>query len=334
MFQKPYPSPSCQSNIDCSPAQLCHLGSCFEISCSSDLNCPNNAQCVNSYCHPLSCNIGNDCPTGSSCISGSCINVGTVCSSNSDCPPQLSCFNNVCIQCILNSTCPSGQGCFNQSCRFPFPDETKPNMVTYLSPSQSNGNVLAPPAYLCPSSSCGLNSTDIPISCSSSTSCPSSCPFCLNNYCRCTQGDLYEYCSSDSDCLSGLCSQTSIGKICSFPGGDCSFNYDPNVSNSSLGYCPISNPYCVNGKCSPVSLGAICGGSSLPHDICSNPSSLGISSISLDGMGFFCVNGICQNTPGPLNSLCSNDSSCMFFQHYSFVCSLSHNGQSRCISPN
>ena len=321
LFWKPVtPSPSCATNLDCSNGQICQLGVCAELSCNSDSDCPNNASCIQSYCYPLTCNTGNDCPAGSACISGTCFNTGTPCSSNATCF-HLTCANSVCVQCLSNSDCPIGQGCFSNSCRYPYDGETGPNMITFLSPAQANGNVTAPPAYFCPASNCGTGQHPHPIPCTSpGQSCPSSCQYCVNNYCRCTQGQLYESCRSNSDCVSGLCSDTEIGTICVPSGGECAFNYN---GTGCQGCCSPSNPYCVNGKCSNVSLGAICGSKSLPPDMCNNPLSLGSSGttgITDNGMGFFCVNGTCQNDPGPLNSLCAGDS-CAFIYNNSLVCS-------------
>ena len=330
LFWKPFPpSPSCETNINCPNGQICQLGVCVEIICNSDSDCPNNSICIQafppslnsklSYCYPLSCNIGNDCPKGTSCLSGTCINIGTPCTSNSDCF-QLTCINNVCVQCLSNSDCPIGQGCFNQSCRYPYDNETSPNMITYFSPAQNNGNIVAPPSYFCSSSNCGVSGQNLPIPCDSFNDiCPITCQYCVNNYCRCTQGQLYEQCHQNTDCLSGLCTDTKLGKICVPAGGECAFNYN---GSDCKGCCTVNAPYCVNGKCSDVSLYAICGGNDLPPDMCNNPLSLGAigtTGITNDGMGFFCVNGTCQNTPGSLNTLCSGDS-CEFIHNGALVC--------------
>jgi len=320
LFWRPVPpSPSCETNINCSSGQICQLGVCVEISCSSNSDCPNNTSCIQSYCYPLTCNIGNDCPTGTACISGFCVNTGTSCTSNADCF-QLTCMNTVCVQCLSNSDCPTGQGCFNQSCRYPYDGETGPNMITYFSPAQNNGNIAAPPGYFCSSTNCGIGGQSQPIYCAgSSGTCPGSCQYCVNDYCRCTQGQLYEGCQVNTDCISGLCSETEWGNICVPTGGDCAFNYN---GTGCQGCCTVSSPYCINGKCSNVSLGAMCGGSGVPPDMCNNPLSLGAvgtTGITNNGMGFFCVNGTCQSTPGSLNTLCSGGS-CSFIQNGALVC--------------
>ena len=303
LFWRPVPpSPSCETNNDCSNGQVCQLGNCIEIICNSNADCNNNDICIKSssypsvsYCYPLNCNMGNDCPTGMACISGTCISVGTPCQSNSDCQ-QLTCMNNVCVQCSSDSTCPIGQGCFGQTCRYPYKGDTGSNMINYYSPAQINGNIVAPPGYFCSNTDCGVENLNFPLYCGNTRSCPNKCPYCVNNFCRCTPGQIYEECRSNSDCISGLCSQTLIGNICVPDGGECAFNYN---GTGCLGCCSITNPYCVNGKCSNVSLGAICGGTGLPLDMCSNPLSLGAigtTGISNNGMGFFCVNGSCQNS--------------------------------------
>jgi len=331
LFWKPTPSsPLCQSNTDCSLQQSCDFGICVEINCSSDSDCPNNNICINHYCYSPHCTFGNDCPIGTACLSNTCVPIGSPCSSNSNCH-QLSCFNNVCIQCISNSDCPSGQGCFNNSCRYPYIHETSPDMLTFSSPAQENGNISAPPAYFCQSSSCGTGPFLHPISCDSNTSCPSNCQYCVNGSCRCTPGELYEICSSNTDCISGLCSHTSLGSLCVPIGGECAFNYNGSDCD---GCCNRINPYCINGKCSNLSLGAICGSPDLPPDMCNNPLSLGAvgnTGISNDGMGFFCVNGSCQSTPGLFNDLCSGNS-CTHIHDTSFTCINTISNQMRCLT--
>lgn len=319
---------SCSNDNNCGVGQICQAGFCVEKICTSDSDCNGNGLCINSYCTTFTCQIGNDCInsglTGTACVNGSCIKLGTTCQSNNDCL-NLSCMNQQCVQCLSNSSCPIGQGCLNQSCRYPYDGETGTNMINYTSPAQNNGNITAPPGYFCPVTICGTgpNNQD-PINCDSGTTglsdiCPSSCPFCVNSVCRCTQGDILESCQNNSDCSSGICSDTDQGKLCIPPGGDCISNY--NGTGGTL-ICPISRPYCVNGTCSQVSLGAVCGITGLPPDLCSNPQSLGVAGptgITPNGMGFFCVNGTCQENPGQLNSQCSTGS-CGFIENGILVC--------------
>lgn len=336
VYWRPIPqSPSCSTNNDCGIGQICQLGSCVEILCSSNNDCTTNQSCINSYCTALSCETGNDCPTGSACVFtgfqnitpigssnssiGSCINVGTSCSSNADCF-NLSCMNQICVQCLSNTDCPTGQGCFNQACRYPYDGETGPNVINYFSPAQNNGNISAPPGYFCLATNCGTGTnSQNPITCNSSTVCPTTCPYCVNGNCRCTQGQIFENCQHGSDCLSGICSTTDSGTICAPNGGECSFNFN---GTGCQGCCSISNPYCVNGKCSNSSLGAMCGSTGLPADMCYNPLSLGAvgtTAMSPNNMGPFCVNGFCQQTPGVLNELCS-DNSCVFIEGKVLTC--------------
>lgn len=309
------PATSCTSNLNCSVGQICQLGSCVEQTCSTDSNCNNNEICINSYCHALTCLIGNDCPTGTACISGSCVAVGSPCSSNSDCF-ELTCKNGFCVQCNQSSDCETGQGCFNSSvCRYPYDGETGAAMITYISPAQNAGNITAPPAYFCPTSSCGTGPNNInPITCTGGTGnndCPTNCPFCVNGVCRCTSGEIYETCSRNNDCTSGLCHRGD--KICIPSGGQCAYNFNNNEEPCEL-CCTVGFPYCVNGVCSKISMGAMCGSTGLPEDMCSTPQSLGgvgPTGITPNGMGFFCVNGTCQQNPGTLNQQCTTNS-CQF----------------------
>lgn len=319
-WRPPIPATSCQSDNNCSIGQICQSGFCVEQICTSNSDCNSNGLCINSYCTSFNCLVGNDCPTGTACTNGSCVKIGGSCQSNSDCF-GLSCMNQVCSQCLTNSNCPSGQGCFNNVCRYPYDGETGPSTITYISPAQNNGNITAPPGYFCPSLSCGTGpNTQDPFLCGNDSDlCPASCPFCVNSVCRCTSGALLEECRSNSDCASGLCSHTDNGKLCVPLAGECAFNYN---GTGGIKVCPISKPYCVNGTCSSVSLGAFCGSTGLPFDICNNPQSLGspgITGITQNGMGFFCVNGTCQENPGGLNSLCT-PGSCTFIDNGALVC--------------
>jgi hypothetical protein len=102
-------------------------------------------------------------------------------------------------------------------------------------------------------------------------------------------------------------------------GGECLFN---STITGCTGCCPSSKPYCVNGTCSTVSLGAVCGSTGLPFDLCNNPQSLGAvgpTGITPNGMGFFCVNGTCQENPGNLNDQCT-PGSCGFIESGILIC--------------
>ena len=323
---------SCQNNNNCGVGQMCQLGACVEITCTSDSDCNGNGICINSFCTPLTCQSGNDCPTGTACMSGDCVQVGQSCQINSDCF-ELSCMDNICVQCITNSNCTGGQGCFDNICRFPYAGETGVNVLNFPSVAQENGNISAPPGYFCPSNNCGMTGT---ISCGNSGSsgtCPSSCQFCIDSVCRCTPGQNLEPCNTNSDCISGICGSTELGRVCIPSGGECISNYN---GTGGIRVCPVSRPYCVNGICSLASLGAICGASGMPDDLCSNPQSLGVvgpTGVSPNGMGFFCVNGTCQQNPGQLNSLCT-PGSCEFIQEGVLICAQTSSStipQSRCI---
>ena len=307
---------SCQSGNNCGVGQICQANGCVEITCTADSDCMGNGICINSFCTSFSCQNGNDCPTGTACVNNNCIQIGRKCQVNTDCF-ELSCMNNSCVQCLTNSNCPLGQGCFNNVCRFPFAGETGLNQINYPSPAQGNGNITAPPGYFCSTNICGLTG---PISCTGTNNCSSSCSFCVNSVCRCTPGQNLESCTSNSDCISGICGITELGQVCIPSGGACIANYN---GTGGVRICPVSQPYCVNGLCSTTSLGAVCGATGLPPDLCNNPQSLGVigpTGITPDGMGFFCVNGQCQEFPGQLNELCTSNS-CGFIQDGILVCS-------------
>ena len=318
IWRIPLPATKCETSNQCNVTQVCLSGVCDEKICKSDSDCNGNGICINSYCTTYTCRNSNDCPTNSNlaCVTGECIKTGTTCKSNTDCH-GLQCINSICSQCISNLDCPTGQGCFNQTCRFPYAGETGTNVINYESPAQDNGNITAPPGYFCFTNNCGTGPSGTnPISCAGDAACPNTCESCVNSICRCTLGQDSEKCRANSDCASGLCSSE---KICIPSGGECDHNYQ---APGCTGCCPTTSPYCVSGKCSPVSLGAICGATGMPGDLCSNPQSLGVSGptgITPNGMGFFCVNGTCQNTPGVLNELCTTGS-CAFINNTALTC--------------
>lgn len=307
--------PSCQNNSDCLIGQICQRDVCVEHLCTTDDECENGV-CVAPYCYAARCENGNDCGE-LACVEGACVTTGATCGQNGDCR-NLNCLNGRCVQCQVNSDCPVGQGCFNQACRYPYPGETGTNLLFYPSMAQGHGNITAPPGYFCSKTICGNEYR--PCGLTGQTGCGSSCPYCINAVCRCTAGELYETCAQNSDCLSGLCSETQFGRVCVPPGGACAFHY--SVTGCS-GCCPVpSEPYCVAGKCSATSLGAMCGSTGSPPNLCNNPSALtGIpnTGISPDGMGFFCVNGTCQEHPGTFNQQCT-PGSCQFLTDRAFVC--------------
>lgn len=323
LWKPPISSIPCQSNSQCNIGQTCQAGNCVAISCSTNNDCQSNGICVKSFCQQLTCLQSNDCPGANmACVNNICRTIGNTCQSNADCN-DLSCTNNMCIQCTNNSNCPTGQGCFNNICRYPTSGETGTNFINYPSMAQSNGNITAPPGYVCSTSDCGQTAT----SCPSNELCPSKCPFCISSVCRCTAGADLEPCRSNGDCLSGLCGQTELGQVCIPEGGECISNYN---GTGGIRVCPMTRPYCVNGTCSTTSLGAVCGSPGDPFDLCRNPQALGApgqTGLAPDGMGFFCVNGLCQNEPGQLNQLCTADS-CEFIETGAFVCS---NDTQRCI---
>lgn len=333
-WRQTIPTTSCQTNNNCNIGQICQAGICVEISCSADSDCMGNGICINSFCTALTCQNGNDCPTGTACVNNACIQVGRTCQSNADCF-ELSCMDTgisggICVQCLSDFNCPIGQGCFNNTCRFPNPGETGTNLLNYVSIAQENGNITAPPGYFCPTSSCAGTGGDV-IACTGTETCPNSCSFCVDSVCRCTPGQILEPCRDNTDCASGLCGNTELGQVCIPMGGECISNYD---GTGGIRVCPIFRPYCVNGICSTTSLGAVCGATGLPPDLCNNPQSLGvtgITGITSEGMGFFCVNGTCQSNPGQLNSLCT-PGSCEFIEEGILVCTETSSNMMRCLT--
>jgi hypothetical protein len=319
VWQPTQPAPSCETDQNCSIGQICQRNSCVEITCTTNDDCENGI-CISPYCYSEQCLTGNDCPNGSACVNNVCVKTGNTCQNNTNCR-NLTCLNNRCVQCQVNSDCPTGQGCFNNACRYPYPGETGTNLNFYPSIAQQNGNITAPPGYFCSRTVCGTGTDgldNIPCGITGATGCPSTCSYCINSVCRCTAGQLYEPCSENTDCLSGLCSVTKLGKVCVPSGGLCAFNYS---STGCTGCCPFpSEPYCVSGKCSANSLGALCGNTGSPPDLCNNPSALtGVTGTITDNMGFFCVNGFCQQNPGLLNQQCT-PGSCQFLNNNAFIC--------------
>jgi hypothetical protein len=199
--------------------------------------------------------------------------------------------------------------CLNNVCQFPSTETTALGYNIFISLAQNNGNVTAPQAYACPSNICSEQQ------CSSSVSCPISCPYCINDVCRCTKGVLFENCASNNDCESGVCEETEMGSICIQKGGLCAFNYKPEGCS---GCCPSASlPYCSEGICSSSSLGSVCGATGMPYDLCNNPQSIGSNIVK--ELPYFCVNGICSDRLGKLNDFCTANS-CEFINGEAFSC--------------
>lgn len=301
----------CSTNQNCSPSQICSDGHCLEVTCSTSTQCPNGI-CVDGYCWNSVCQTGNDCDSGSACVNGYCIAVGMACESNSNCPAGIECRNGICAQCQVDTDCGIGEGCFTGGCRYPYPGETGTGMLMFPSDSSNRGNVTAPPGYFCPQSNCGLTGIGGPIGCTGSSSCPSSCSFCIDNVCRCTAGELYEPCTQNRDCLSGVCGSSIYGQVCIPVGGQCAFNYS---LTGGTGFCPSSlEPYCVDGRCSSNSLGALCGSDRDSSNLCSTG-------------GYFCVNGRCRDSVGTLNQQCSGNA-CLTVDTTNFICGPKENQNS------
>jgi hypothetical protein len=329
LWKPAVPAPICAVSTDCGPNQVCQAERCQEAVCANDSDCENGL-CVAKRCVAYRCEISNDCPTGTACLEGSCIKIGTTCKSNSDCQ-NLSCVNGSCVQCTADTHCPGEQGCFANVCRYPYAGQTGNNLINYPSQAQANGVIAAPPGYFCPTSDCGTTGGTA-MSCLGTQACPSSCGYCVNSVCRCASGKLTEQCRANTDCESGLCRNN----VCVAGGGECTTNYNGNSSFVPLGSCPLANPYCVNGTCQAASLGAACGASGMPADLCNNLQALGIAGqtgFSPDGMGFYCVNGFCQERPGDLNDQCVAGS-CATVQGTAFTCaavSTPSIAQQRCV---
>lgn len=295
---------SCTMNGDCPFDQTCVEGQCRARTCtgSSDTSCTGGI-CLDGYCAFDLCLYSNQCPNGApACVDGLCQGINGTCTSNNDCR-GLTCRNGKCVQCATSVECSLGEGCFTTTggggvCRYPNLAESLPNFVNYPSTANLIGNVLAPRAYLCPDASCGSSAQ----SCSATQACPSSCPYCVNDTCRCVAGQDREICVKDDDCLSHTCRPIGGNNYCIPPGGECLNNYQGgNLS------CPKTKPYCVEGVCSTSSLGAVCSTPFSAPNLCSDPAVFGLTAIT-EPVGPFCVDGRCQAEPGQLNQFCTGGS--------------------------
>lgn len=310
IYSRRYPAgSSCINTIDCTPGQVCITNQCTVVPCQTDTDCVEDSRCINQVCQLRTCHSGNDCPAGLACTQGRCVRIGGQCDSNLGCS-GLSCMNGRCVDCTASDQCPTGQGCFSGICRYPQTGDNLEGLITYLSPSQNRGDIAAPPGYFCTVNQCGNQDFD-PIPCATATQCPDSCSSCVNGVCRCIKGDLYESCTVNTDCKSDNCIDSDLGRVCGFAGGsDCLFNY--NGLNDVNGVtpancpdcCPSTTPYCVNGACAIASDDALCGYQNARSDICFNTGT-GEPNAAPDGMGYFCVDGRCTNTPGFYNQQCT-----------------------------
>ena len=273
------PGISCSSSGQCRNGD-CVDGICTQTVCETSDDCKHGS-CANGYCYNTNCRFSNECESGEACSSGICIPIGTPCADNKDCF-NLSCVGKVCQQCSTDGDCLAGQICNANICKYP---ETS----DFMSTSKERGNVVAIPAYSCPS-------------CVANTPCDDvspTCPYCVNGFARCTKGELFESCVAGTDCLSGKCGDSPYGQVCVL-GTGCAYNYGTTGLPDDTGVCGVNEPFCVRGKCSTVSSDAICGGVGMADDLCQGTVG-----------GSFCVNGRCSGVQGTLGDFCV-EGSCLF----------------------
>ena len=344
---KTHTTKTCYTSKGCDLSETCVAGYCKKATCNTDKDCQEGF-CSDGICPLQYCTRSDDCPKNAACTTvrnnqthqsvNICVHTGSGCTNDQECPANLRCLAGVqglgssasmsCVQCASNKDCPVGSACSLGSCHHPLNKDDKiDGYLTVMSTAPTNGFPDAPDGYYCDTNKCGTS----PVTCDKDNPCSSSCPFCVNGSC-CTAGYVSEGCLANSDCSSGVCADGT----CLDKGGKCLYNYSKQhsyagnihslladggrpVSADNM-HCPIHQPYCVNGTCS-LSQGAECGGS-YPVDTCYNPAALG-STTSFDGKAPFCVDGICSATPGLLNNICSDDTSCLPRMH----CSKDHRCQ-------
>ena len=324
LFQ-PLNSINCDSDYHCPYGTYCVPGDhryCDVKRCVANSDCDPNGnlvclfvgQGVSGFCNYLECDNIGDCPIGSACANGVCVKYGNPCSTSNDCyHSSLSCIitepgkTGICGQCNLQTDtvkdCGDSQICDSAEyvCR---PKCEHDNQCS------SDGS------FICAGAHCCLK--DVPL------------PYYVDGNYTCRQGVIGQGCSGDGDCASGYC----LGKICSNKADNCVYNYDENVTGNLTGYCGKSLPYCSRGKCSATSEGAPCSHFAwhtgdafnafnacniLPVQI-SGQATVGTKTVPTSGyVGAsgasgpsitFCVNDICQISPGLINDRCTDDKDC------------------------
>lgn len=281
----------------CKEGETCINGVCETINqltpCSVDSQCEIGFHCSKGYCVNTCINEAS-CPGSQVCIKGLCklrmCREGIECADNEGCLPLDN--HSYCvgaISCTSEYPCPEGLICEGGVCKqcitggdCPTSICEKGRCATCLSPND------VPLAECAVAGTCSLSGTCCPLEglkkrCKSEADCPTANPHCLKavpeqtGFCTCTKIKDGLPCTNNSQCISGKCKEVCYSQEC-FNSIQCK-----------------AGEYCKNQLCSKDILDSYCTLSST--DACRRE-------------GNYCVNNICQKTPGTYGSSCLADKDC------------------------
>lgn len=289
----------CTTDNQCYPGMSCSTdkGYCESIVCKTDSDCSGSQGCVNGTCTTQACKETSDCSENEMCYHARCIPSGSTCASSSDCNGgAIPCIGGVCQVCATNSDCKNGGYCSNGSC------------VNNCSGNCSSGEVCVSNKI----QQCCQDDGNCGKSCSS-TGTSSSCKYCVNNIYSCKQGEVFETCTSDTDCASGKCLMDSaLGNVCAYINNQsCISNYD---SNSNFPYaCTSEHPYCSKGGCIDTPLYSKCDVNNPCRTANLNTSDPPTYTTDVTGTySYYCVSGFCRENPGSYGESCITTADCAY----------------------
>lgn len=289
----------CSTDNQCSIGTTCSNGTCVDIVCSTDIDCEGSQQCISGFCIEKVCTTNSDCSQyGEACSGGFCVPYGGTCTTSLDCNNgAIGCVGGVCAQCSTSSDCQNGY-CSNGLC------------INSCQGMCSNGDVCVQnKQQVCcsPDPNCGQTCV---------TQGTGACNYCVNGIYTCKQGETFEGCSADSDCVSGKCFIGSDkGNVCGYvESSECVTNYDP-INPTINGSCGSGAPFCSKGTCSTVPLGAPCGSNG---NTC-RTADLNVSDVTTVTpspvmYSYYCVEGFCSKTPAQYGQGCSVTDDCIYVQ--------------------
>lgn len=290
--------PATRCTPGCKKEEICINGVCEKESsltpCSVDTDCPEGGfHCTKGYCLETCLNDAS-CPGSQACVKGLC--KLKMCRDSGECAPNEGCLpaengHSYCrgaLTCTSDSPCPQGLVCNEGVCKECLNSSECPskncNLGRCVTCSRfkevppfpcTNGKVTCSPAGTC------CPSEEFSKKCSSDEDCPETNPYCLptkdSGVCVCDKFPDGAGCSSNQQCQSGKCREVCFSGEC-FDFRQCG-----------------PGEYCRNQICSKEILGSSC--------------ILEASDPCLRG-GNYCVNNLCQSTPGTYGSACRNDKDC------------------------
>ncbi|MBI4510471.1 MAG: OmpA family protein [Deltaproteobacteria bacterium] len=107
--------PTCDSDKDCKPGEMCRDKRC--VKCAADADCPEGQQCVQGACEPKEgwCSADGDCPQGQVCKDHKCED----CTADNECGEGGRCIEGKCLrkgQCRTDDDCPEDEDCLKGVC--------------------------------------------------------------------------------------------------------------------------------------------------------------------------------------------------------------------------